>query len=273
MSKKYLLILFICLCVFGRGQAGWTAPDEKLTSPNERETLGKDVPNVRLYDSYGKERTVKDIIGGKPLIISLIYTKCETACIVITDSLVGVVEKMGDIGKDYNVLTLSFDPADTPERLEKFRTTWGLNTPGWVVASGQDSELKTFLKAIGFSYKLDKGTGEFIHPNLLVILTPDGRISRYVYGVNYDAENLKLSLLNAKKGTSTLSVMEGVLLWCYQYDPVTGEYTLDWPFILEVISGIVFFISLFFFFFAKKVFSLIRSFFGIFFVRYRLSGR
>jgi protein SCO1/2 len=252
------------------GEVGGAAA-EKLASPNEKETLGKAVPDVKLFDSYGRERTLKDITGGKPLILSIIYTRCETACIVITDSLTAAVEKVGDIGKNYNVLTLSFDPSDTPETLAKFRTKWGLNADGWVVAGGRDSELKRFLAAIGFSYRLDKETGEFIHPNLLVILTPDGRISRYIYGVNYDDNNLKLSLLAAKRGTSTLSVMEGVLLWCYQYDPVTGSYTFDWPFLLEVLSGLAFFASLFFFFFAKRAISLIRSVACYIFMRCRLS--
>ncbi|MEO5359540.1 MAG: SCO family protein [Nitrospirota bacterium] len=257
--KRFLLTVYVAFTVLTGSVCGY---GEKLTSPNEKETLGKAVPNVRLFDSYGKERTMMEIVGGKPLIISIIYTRCETACIVITDALTSVVEKMGDIGKNYNVLSLSFDPSDTPEMLAKFRTTWGLNATGWIVASGQDSELKRLLSAIGFSYKLDKGTGEFIHPNLLVILTPDGRISRYIYGVNYDDKNLKLTLLDAKRGTSTLSVMEGVLLWCYQYDPVTGAYTFDWPFLLELISGIAFFMSLLFFFFAKKVVSCLRKFAG-----------
>ncbi|MCG6551580.1 MAG: SCO family protein [Candidatus Magnetominusculus sp. LBB02] len=259
--KQYLL--FLCsAAAFVVFVCGTCAGDDKLTSPNEKETLGKAVPNVKLFDSYGKDRTMSDIIGGKPLIMSIIYTRCETACIIITDGLTEVVKKMGDAGKDYNVLTLSFDPSDTPERLAKFRTQWGLDGPGWVVASGEDADLKKLLSAIGFSYKLDKETGEFIHPNLLVILTPDGRISRYVYGVNYDDNNLKLSLLDAKRGTSTLSVMEGVLLWCYQYDPVTGSYRFDYAFLLEVISGLAFFISLLFFFFAKKVIACLRTFAG-----------
>ncbi|MBF0555883.1 MAG: SCO family protein [Nitrospirae bacterium] len=257
--KKNLLSLCLCVvCLIGAG--GVYADNAQLSSPNGKETPGKFIPDVRLFDSHGKERTLKDIIGGKPLIISVIYTRCSTDCIVITDSLVGVIERLGGIGQNYNVLTLSFDPSDTPEMLAKFRTKRGLDTAGWVVAGGQDSELKRLLSAIGFSYKPGKETGEFIHPNLLVILTPDGRISRYIYGVNYDEMNLRLSLLDAKKGTATLSVMEGVLLWCYKYDPATGSYTFNWPFLLEAIIGLAFFFSLLLFFFARRVVCCLRRF-------------
>ncbi|MBF0606798.1 MAG: SCO family protein [Candidatus Magnetobacterium sp. LHC-1] len=241
---------------------------KKLSSPNEALTLGKNVPNVTLIDSHGKQRTLMEIIGNKPLVISLIYIRCETACLLITDSLMGTVEKVGDLGKGYNVLTLSFDHTDTPEMLAKFATTWQLDRPGWTVVTGEEKELEKLLKAIDFSYRLDEETGDFIHPNLLVLLTPTGKISKYIYGVNYNDRDLKLSIIAAKQGSSSASLTEGLLLWCYQYDPLTGSYKLDLALILEVISGLLFFISVVFFFFGRQVISSIRSFAGKLSVRH-----
>ncbi|KJU81996.1 SCO1/SenC/PrrC family protein [Candidatus Magnetobacterium bavaricum] len=256
------MLLSLALLALIGTVAGAGGLSKKLSSPNEALTLGKSVPDVTLIDSYGKKRTMKDIIGNKPLVISLIYTRCETACLLITDSLKDTVEKVGDVGKNYNVLTLSFDHTDTPEKLAKFANTWHLDRPGWTVATGQESELEKLLTAMDFSYRLDEETGEFIHPNLLVLLTPTGKISKYVYGVNYSDRDLKLSIIAAKKGSSSTSLTEGILLWCYQYDPITGSYKLDLQLILELISGVLFFISVVFFFFGRQVISSIRSFVG-----------
>ncbi|GAB4422874.1 MAG: SCO family protein [Thermodesulfovibrionales bacterium] len=227
--------------------------------PEERNTIGRPVPDVRLVGAGGRSLSLMEVIGGKPLILSLIYTRCQTTCLLITDSLIEVVDKMGGLGEKYSVLTLSFDPADTPESLEEFRRRYGLDRKGWFVAGGSNGELKRLLNAIDFQYILDKATGEFIHPNLLVILTPDGRVSRYIYGVSYKERDLRLSLLNAKKGISSLSIPEGILLRCYKFNPLTGTYETDWAFIMHMIGGGAFFFTVFAVLWGKKVILTLRK--------------
>jgi protein SCO1/2 len=260
-----LLLLYAALvtAVFGTF-AGFTASAEAFevpAMPNERLTLGKEVGDVRLVDSNGKEFSLRSYIDGKPLIISLIYTKCITACLLITDGFVDVVEKMGGLGADFKALTLSFDPDDTSERLSKYSQTWRLDRDGWIVAGGDKNEVAKLLTSLDFHYVFDSASGEFMHPNYLVLLTPGGKVSKYIYGVSYDAKTLKLSLLEAKKESSSLSVAEGFLLRCYKYDPITGTYSADWYFILEVISGLVFFTSMFLFLFARKIYLVVRKIF------------
>jgi len=211
--------------------------------PEERKSVGKRLPDVRLIDADGRSLSLIEIVDGKPLVISLIYTRCTTACLLITDSLIDVVDKIGGLGEKYNVLTLSFDPADTPERLREYRDRFGLKRKGWIVAGGDKAEVERLLKAIDFQYILDKATGEFIHPNLLLVLTPDGRVSRYIYGVSYKERDLRLSLINAKKGISSLSIPEGILLRCYRFNPLTGNYETDWAFIIHLFGGVSFFLS------------------------------
>lgn len=252
MLRKLLLTLF--LVVFSV-----VAASAELTMPNEKKTLGKSLPDVRLIDSNGRGLPLKEIIGGKPLILSLIYTKCTTTCLLITDSITDVVGKLGGLGDKYNVLTLSFDPADiNPKRLDEFRRTWRLDREGWIVAGGEKEEVDKLLKAIDFGYIFDKATGEFLHPNLLVILTPDGRVSRYFYGVTYNDKDVKLSLLEAKKGVSKLSVAEGFLLRCFQFDPITMTYRTDWAFIMHIFGGVAFFLSVFIVLMGKKTLLSIR---------------
>lgn len=209
--------------------------------PDQGETLGKNVPDVLLFDHSGKKISLREIINDKPIILSLIYTRCISSCLLITDNLKDTVEKIEGLGEKFNVLTLSFDPSDTPGRLDEFRRKWGLEKKGWYIAGGDKDELQKLLKAIDFQYTFDSSTGEFIHPNLLVILTPDRRISRYIWGVSYSERDLKLSLINAKKGSSTITIAEGLLLRCYRYNSLKGTYETDWAFIMHLIGGGAFF--------------------------------
>lgn len=232
-----------------------------LPLPEQKETVGKTLPNVELKDSSGKALTLKEIIKNKPLILSLIYARCISSCLLITDNLKDTVSRIGGLGEDFNVLTLSFDPSDTTERLNEFKEKWGLELKGWFVAGGKEEELNKLLKAIDFQYSIDSSTGEFIHPNLLVIITPDGRISRYIYGVSYNDRDIKLSLINAKKGTTTITIAEGLLLRCYRYNPLKGTYETDWAFIMHLIGGGAFFLSVFIALWGKKVAILFRRVF------------
>lgn len=192
---KFALLVLLIVSLFGANAA-----EADMKSPNEKATLNTALPSVMLIDSYGKTVSLKEIIGGKVLIISLIYTKCQTACLLITDSVLSVVDKVEGQGENYNVLTLTFDPNDDQKQLEEFRHIWRLDKKrGWTVARGEKSEVDTLLKALDFHYALDGETGEFLHPNMLIVITPKGKISKYIYGVNYDENNLKASILAAKR--------------------------------------------------------------------------
>ncbi len=265
---KTLLLLLLFVSLYGAGVS-----EADMKSPNQKVTLNTTLPDVKLLDSYGKTVSIKEIIGGKVLIISPIYTRCQTACLLITDSVMSVVDKVEGLGVNYNVLTLTFDPDDDQKQMEKFRNTWQLdNKPGWTVAGGGKGEVEKLLKALDFQYTLDGETGEFLHPNLLIVITPMGKISKYIYGVNYDEKNVRLSILAAKKEGSSLTLTEGVLLWCYRYDPLTGKYIFDWGLVCELIGGIAFFISIPFFFWGRLVISKIKFFSSRIFMRKRFSN-
>ncbi len=257
MKRYYSLIFtylflfiafFATLPVYARGPLDVKMPDMK-------KTLGKNVPNVQLFDSKGRDFFLKDFMANKPLVISLIYTRCTTTCLIITDNLKEVVSEIGGLGKDFNVLTVSFDPRDTPHDLRVFNIQWHLNGKSWKVASGDEKELKKFLEAIDFHYAFDSMTGDFFHPNFLVTLTPDGKISKYLYGVKPKAKNLKLSILEAKEGSSSFTALDGFLLQCYTYDPATGTYKLDYSFILEIVMGAATIITIFTVVWGKSIYS------------------
>ncbi len=223
--------------------------------PDLKKTLGKNVPNVQLFDSKGKDFFIKDFMANKPLVISLIYTRCITTCLIITDNLKEVASEIGGLGKDFNVLSVSFDIRDTPHDLKVFSIQWHLNGESWKAVSGDEKELKIFLEAIDFHYAFDSITGDFFHPNFLVTLTPDGRISKYLFGVKPIAKNLKLSIIEAKKGSSSFTALDGFLLQCYAYDPATGTYKLDYSFILGIVMGAATIITIFLVVWGKSIYS------------------
>lgn len=251
LSPAILLFVF-CLVVSGHAQE-----TIELRMPDEKATLGKKLPEVKLFDAAGRQFSIKDIMDNKPLVISPIYTRCTTACFTITDSLREVVAKTGGLGKEFKVLSLSFDTRDKPEDLEKFQKQWALDGETWVVASGEEGEIKKLLTALDFRYRYDKTTGEFLHPNLIVAITPDGRVSRYLNGVLPKERDLRLTVMEAKKGLSMLSPFDGFYLRCFTFDNATGTYRTDWKFIAETVLGGSTILTIFLFFFGRDIYCFI----------------
>lgn len=241
---------------FSAAAANAVTPSD-IGLPNERNTLGRNVPDVRLFDSKGRQFNLKDIIDGKPLIISPVYTRCTTACFTITDNLRDAVARTEGLGKDFRVISLSFDKRDSKEDLEKFRKQWALDGINWIAAAGEESEIKKILDAVDFHYTFDSDTGEFLHSNLVVVLTPDLRISRYLHGIQPRERDLRLSVMEAKKGTSRLSSFDGFFLKCFKFDSATGTYKTDWIFLGEIFMAGITIGGTFLIFFGRDIYYFI----------------
>ena len=164
--------------------------------PNEGKTLGKPLPNVRLINSYGEEFDLYSL-KGKPIILSPIYTNCSSACPIITDSLKKALP--GRPGEDFWVISLTFDPTDRLKNIKDFQEKHGLDGKGWIVAMVKSKEdLFRLLDAIDFRFMSIPESKDFVHPNLLVFISPDMKIKRYVYGVVFDKKELEEALDYAK---------------------------------------------------------------------------
>ncbi len=160
--------------------------------PNEAKTLDTYVPgDITLVDSEGREFKLSDL-KGKPIILSPIYTTCKASCPIITKNLKKIVPEVGTPGEDFWVISFTFNPKDNLENLKEFKKEYRINTPGWIVAMAKTKEdLFRLLDVIDFRFMT---AGEdFIHPNVLVILSPELQIKKYFYGVTYD----KYELMNA----------------------------------------------------------------------------
>lgn len=204
--------------------------------PDEKKTIGTYVPNISLQDHQGKIYTLKEVSQGRVTIINPIYTKCSSACPVMTE---GLKKAIKDLEEDVKVISLTFDPSDNLLDLKRFKEAHELPENWMVARSDQTEEL---LKAIDYKYSYDEKFKEFEHPNLYVVLTPSGKISRYIYGVNPRLKDLKLSVLSAKGEEVRLNPVESFWLRCFRYNPDTNTYQIDWFFVFDVVGGLLTFL-------------------------------
>ena len=187
--------------------------------------------DVVLRDEAGRAVPLSTFFEGhKPVILALVYYRCPMLCTEILTGLESSLKAVSlDPGQDFEVVAVSFDPKDTPEiaaaKKQNYVRRYGrANTAnGWHFLTGDQAGIKTLTDGVGFHYKYDPKTDQFAHASGIMILTPDGRISRYFYGVEYAPRDVRLGLVEASNnqiGTPT----DQILLFCYHYDPATGKY-------------------------------------------------
>jgi cytochrome oxidase Cu insertion factor (SCO1/SenC/PrrC family) len=180
------LVAVCCVCPAARAQ--------QISAPNERFTLGRAVPQAWFLDEHGDTLLLSDL-AGKPLILSPVFTTCPHACPAITSGLAEALHGVGGCGKTFNVLTLSFDPGDSPDDLRAYRQRTEMPKE-WILATGVPEQVKPVMDAIDFRYEALPGGG-FAHANTIVILTPDLTISGYLHGLMYTADEVKAALRKA----------------------------------------------------------------------------
>lgn len=188
--------------------------------------------DVRLRDESGRLVKLGDYFGNKPVVLVLAYFRCPGLCSLVlnglTDAMNGIPQTAGN---EFTVLTVSFDPADSCELardkkkayLEQYARPGAEG--GWHFLTGGEREVKRLADAVGFRYAFDHATGEYRHASGVMVLTPGGRVSRYLFGINYAPRDLRLALVEASEGKIG-SAADQVLLMCLSYDPETGKYRL-----------------------------------------------
>jgi protein SCO1/2 len=198
--------------------------DQKLNQP---------IPlNLAFRDENGKTVQLDEYFGQKPVILTLVYYNCPMLCTQILNGVEsGLKELPMDIGRQFNVVTVSIDPTDTPVlasvKQEMYTGMYGRTgaAQGWHFLTGDEPQIKQLAAAAGFRYAYDSDTKQFAHASAIMILTPEGKISRYLYGIQFPSRDLRLGLVEASEGKIG-SPVDQVLLFCYHYDPHTGKYGL-----------------------------------------------
>ncbi len=187
-------------------------------------------PDLAFHDESGKPVKLGDYFGRKPMILNLVYYNCTMLC---GEALAGLASAMRlikfDVGDEFDVITVSFDPRETPEmaatKKKDYVDRYGRPSAaqGWHFLTGPPESINALTKAVGFQYQYDEKTNQYAHATAIMVLTPQGRISRYFYGVDFPPKDVRLGLVEASQNKIGNAV-DAVLLYCYHYDPQTGKY-------------------------------------------------
>ena len=188
-------------------------------------------PDLVFTDDLGRNVRLGDYFGKKPLILNFVYYGCPMLCGEALSGLESTLRVLKfDLGKEFEVITISFDPKDTPETAAKKKDQFlrRYNRPGaergWHFLVGQPAAIEAVTKAAGFQYQYDEKTGQFAHSTAILVLTPQGKIAQYYYGIEYPPKDLRLALVEASENRIG-NVMDELLLYCYHYDPEKGKYS------------------------------------------------
>jgi len=237
MGVTFLLML---LAYPGLTQAQFSDPDQTIgVRPELLRDVGVDqklngtIPLDLLFrDEHGKTIALGQYFQGKPVILTLVYYNCPMLCTQVLNGLDRSLEQIPmTIGKDFNVVTVSIDPTEQPSLAEAKQAVYlGMyNRPaaaqGWHFLTGDEPQIHQLAQAVGFRYAYDPDSKQYAHASAIMLLTPEGKLSRYFYGVTYPARDMRLALVDASGGKIG-SPVDQVLLFCYHYDPHTGKYGL-----------------------------------------------
>jgi protein SCO1 len=187
-------------------------------------------PDLIFRDDTGKTVKLGDYFGRKPIILNLVYYNCTMLC---GEALAGLASAMRlikfDVSNEFDVVTVSFDPRETPDmaaakKIDYVKRYGRPNAAsGWHFLTGQPDAISALTKTVGFQYQYDAQSKQYAHATAIMVLTPQGRISRYFYGVDFPPKDLRMGLVEASQGKIGNAV-DAVLLYCYHYDPGTGKY-------------------------------------------------
>ena len=186
--------------------------------------------DIEFTDEHGATVKIGQYFGQRPVVLALVYYGCPMLCTQVLNGLAGSLQGMSyNVGKEYDVVVVSFDASETPamaaDRKKQFvRRFLGKPDEASIhFLTGRESSVKALTSAVGFNFAWDTPTSQFAHPAAITILTPKGRISRYLYGVEFAPKDLKLAIVESSEGKIG-SLVEQAMLFCYHYDPETGRY-------------------------------------------------
>jgi protein SCO1/2 len=230
-SRLNGLLAVLALVVFVHSGGAQSSLPPSLQSVRFDQRLNEQVPlDLAFKDETGKPVTLRDYLGKKPVILVLAYYRCPMLCTEVLNGLVrALMDVPFDIGKEFNVITVSFDPRETPAMAAAKKKTYveryarpGADS-GWHFLTGDEDAIQRLTQAVGFRYTYDARKDQFAHASGIMILTPEGRISRYFYDIAYPSRDVRLGLVEASQNKIGSSV-DQILLFCFHYDPMEGRY-------------------------------------------------
>ncbi len=198
--------------------------------------LNQQIPlDLYFRDTSGKRVQLGSYFGKKPVILSLVYFNCPMLCSLEEHGLLDALKQMRlNVGNQFNVITVSFDPHDTPAVAARKRSLYlslykrRSAANGWHFLTGDEASIAALTQAVGFHYRYDPQTRMFAHAVAIMVLTPTGRLAEYFYGIKYQPGNLRLALV-AASNDKIGSPVDEMILYCYRYNPVSGKFGVVIP--------------------------------------------
>ena len=219
--------------------AGSSPTADMLRDVGIEQHLNAQLPLDAVFrDEHGHEVKLGDYFKDRPVVVMLVYYRCPMLCTQVLNGFLKSSQAVPlQIGRDYQVVTVSFDPRETPELAAEKKNSYVRAyrrdgaADGWHFLTGDRQSIDRLTKVVGFRYHFDPKSDQFAHASGIALATPDGRLSRYFYGIEYEPDDLRLGLVESSSGRIG-SLVDQVLLLCYHYDPLTGKYGL-------VIAGVM----------------------------------
>ena len=238
LTLRTLLALLVTVALGAAGPAAAQATGGlagELEGVGITERLGEIIPaDIPMVDEAGRPVTLGDYFDGeRPVVVAFVYHNCPMLCSLILD---GVTQAMRDtrlgLGEDYQALAISFDPEDTPERAADAKTSYLTRlgeqpkaAEGWHFLTGTEADIARAADAFGFGFKWNERQQEYAHSAAAFFTSPDGKLTRVLYGIEFPPRDFRRALLEASEGTIG-SPIEQLILYCFQYDPNAGSYVL-----------------------------------------------
>jgi protein SCO1 len=238
-----MVALMFLAILFSARRAGAQLDDAPVQSAGIRPALLRDVGldqklgnaiplDLTFRDEHGSPVQLRHFFGEKPVVLTLVYYQCPMLCTEVLNGLLRSAKELPlEIGKDFTIVTVSIDPTERPilanVKHELYTGLYGRpgGPRGWHFLTGDETQIKLLAQAVGFRYAYDSASGQFAHASGIMLLTPEGKLARYFYGISYPPRDLRLGLVEASRGRIG-SPIDQILLYCFHYDPATGKYGL-----------------------------------------------
>jgi protein SCO1/2 len=230
--KRWLTAITLCIGLLYSARAqklGANIYDYVGIDQRLNETIPLD---LRFNDESGRSVLLSDYFRDKPVVLSLVYYQCPMLCPEVLNGMAQGFRSISfRVGQEFNVVTVSINPRETPElaaeKKEDCIRLYGHpdGAAGWHFLTGDEPSINKLAQAVGFHYVYDSTSGQYAHATGIMVLTPEGKLARYFYGIQYEPKDLRFALEEASKNTIG-SPVDQLLLLCYHYDPTTGKYGL-----------------------------------------------
>jgi protein SCO1/2 len=224
--KKVLSLIFVVIF-------------SSFTMPNEEKYVTRKIENIDVFDKNGNIQKLYSYLKNKPLLLCPVYTRCPSVCNMVSNGVKESVVGTEWLGKEFNVLTFSFDSSDTPKQLAFYEKRWKMDGVHWQTVSASYNNIQKLLKSIDFNYDYNSTLKEFNHPAIVIMISPQGRITRYIYGVTPKQRDIRLAATEAQFEVGKAGIVRGFWLKCFAFDPNSKTYKLDWSFLISTFAGLL----------------------------------